>query len=79
MIARLKAERALCESEQRFRTLFEAAPDVIYVTDIEGTFVNVNKAAGQLSGIPRDQAIGRNRPALRKSSAQAESMKEVVS
>lgn len=63
-IARLKAERALRESEQRFRTLFEAAPDLIYVTDLEGTLVNANRTAEQLSGIPRDQAIGTNLLAL---------------
>ncbi len=47
--ARWQAERALQESEERFRTLLEHAPDAVFV-QVEGTFAYANAAAIQLFG-----------------------------
>jgi PAS domain S-box-containing protein len=57
---RKQAEEALRISEERFRTLFEAAPDAIYLTDVEGNLVDANKAAEQLVGRARHELIGKN-------------------
>ncbi|MHC4737398.1 MAG: PAS domain-containing sensor histidine kinase [Planctomycetota bacterium] len=57
---RKKAEEALRESEERFRTLFESAPDAIYITDLEGRFIDGNNVAEELCGYQRDQLIGKN-------------------
>jgi hypothetical protein len=57
---RKRAEGALRESEERFRTLFELAPDAIYLIDLEGNFVDGNKAAEALAGFSRDELIGKN-------------------
>jgi two-component system sensor kinase FixL len=59
-VVRLQAEHALHESEQRFRTLFDAAPDAMYLMDLEGTLVDGNKAAEQLVGVGKDELVGRN-------------------
>src|SRR5207237_9770425 len=44
------AERALRESEERYRELFETAKDPIYVHDLKGRYISVNRAAEKLSG-----------------------------
>ncbi len=59
-ITRLQAEHSLRENEQRFRTLFEAAPDAIYLTDLEGRLVDANQTAEQLAGIPKKELVGKN-------------------
>jgi len=56
---RKEAETALRESEGRFRTLFECAPDGIYLTDLNCTFVDGNQAAEQLVGYSKEELIGK--------------------
>ena len=50
----------LRESEERFRTLFERAPDAFYINDLEGTFLDGNRAAEELVGQPKETLVGKN-------------------
>jgi PAS domain S-box-containing protein len=57
---RKKAEDALKESEERFKILFEYAPDPYFLTDMEGNFLDGNVAAERLIGFKREEIIGKN-------------------
>ena len=54
-------EQALAESETLFRTLVEASPDAVTVTDLEGTIISASQQSADLQGYdsPED-LIGRN-------------------
>ena len=48
------------KSEERFKLLFEYAPDAYYLSDTKGTFIDGNKAAEALSGYDKKELIGKN-------------------
>ncbi len=59
LLERDAASRDLQKSEERFKTLFEYAPDAIYLTDLQGVIVDGNKAAEEMVGYKREELIGR--------------------
>lgn len=55
-----RVEAARKASEERFRILFEHAPDGFYLNDMEGTFVDGNQAAEKITGYSRDELVGKS-------------------
>ena len=56
---RKRAEEALRESEERFRTTLASIGDAVIATDREGLITFVNAVAVSLTGWPLEEAIGR--------------------
>jgi PAS domain S-box-containing protein len=52
------AYEALQASEERFRELFENANDVIFLHDLKGRILAINRVAEQLTGYSRDEVLG---------------------
>lgn len=52
--------RKVMESEQRFRSLSESAPDIIYTVDTRGVFTYVNPAWQRILGHHSQEVIGKN-------------------
>lgn len=57
---RKQAGKGLRESERRFRNLFDATPDAIFVEDLQGNVLDVNPAACRLHDTARDTLVGMN-------------------
>lgn len=55
-----RAEKGLRASEERYRELFENAKDAIYVHDLSGRYMSINRAAEELSGYRREEIIGKH-------------------
>ncbi|MDQ7782582.1 MAG: PAS domain S-box protein [Desulfomonilaceae bacterium] len=56
---RKETEEALRTSEERFRTIFEVAPDCIFLKDLELSYTHVNPAVETLLGLPASEIIGK--------------------
>lgn len=55
-----EAERALRESEEKYRLVVESASEGIVLVDLNGTIQEVNPKALELSGFERQELVGRN-------------------
>ncbi|MBN2137937.1 MAG: PAS domain S-box protein [Sedimentisphaerales bacterium] len=70
---RKKAEQALSESERRYRTLFEGAPDAIFLADPEsGLILDANPAASSLLNMSHEKILGLHYAMLHPLRLQAE-------
>jgi len=54
-----RIENSLIQSEKRFKTLFEYAPDAYYLNDFHGHFLDGNKVAEKLLGYKKEELIGK--------------------
>jgi len=61
-----QAEQALKESEDRYRTIFESANDIILLFDNTGKVLDVNNQITILGGYQREEFIGKNITALNR-------------
>ena len=57
---RRKAEEALKESESLLKSYLETAPDGIYMSDLDGTFLYGNRKSEEIVGHRREELIGKN-------------------
>ncbi|MBN1573672.1 MAG: PAS domain S-box protein [Deltaproteobacteria bacterium] len=57
---RRMAEEMIRESEEKFRNMFESSKDVIYLTNIEGEFLDINPAAEEIFGYGIEELKDRN-------------------
>ena len=53
-----RAQEAVRESEERYRSIFESAPDALLVISYDGTIRDVNPAASKLYGYSREEFLG---------------------
>jgi len=54
------AQAGLAHDEQRYRELFESAPDGIFIAGPDGRYTDVNAAGCRLLGYSREELIGRS-------------------
>ncbi|MGC8834947.1 MAG: PAS domain S-box protein, partial [Armatimonadota bacterium] len=57
---RKRAEEDLRESERRFAELFDNASDVVYVHDLDGNILALNRAGEIITGYSREEALTMN-------------------
>ena len=57
---RKKAEKSLQNSEEKYRTLLEFAPDAFFQGDRLGNFITVNNKAVELTGFSKDELLKMN-------------------
>lgn len=55
---KIKAEKALKDSEEKYRTLFEDSKNPIWTTSREGIILDANQATADLLGYSKDELIG---------------------
>ena len=57
---RRELEKALRESEERYRSLVEQARDGIFVADAQGNYLDVNPGVCQMLGYTREEILKMN-------------------
>lgn len=57
---RKEAKKKLEESEQRYKSLFEYNPDLVYMIDLKGNITNLNPIFEDLTGYKKEDVIGKS-------------------
>ncbi len=57
---RKEAEKAITESQERYRDLVENIADIVYITDGTGQIIYLNEALERVSGYTRDELLRKN-------------------
>jgi PAS domain S-box-containing protein len=52
--------RQLIESEERYRTLFESIPSIVFVLDFDGKILHINKTGAKILEWKVDELVGKN-------------------
>ena len=52
-----QAEESLRQSEEKFRSYIENAPEGIFITDKNGRYIDINPAASEMTGYSRDEML----------------------
>ncbi|RDU36755.1 PAS domain-containing sensor histidine kinase [Neobacillus piezotolerans] len=47
------------ESRQQYKSLFQYSPDIVYMTDLEGRFIDLNPRFKEVTGYDPEEVIGR--------------------
>jgi diguanylate cyclase (GGDEF)-like protein/PAS domain S-box-containing protein len=55
---RIRAEEALRESEERYRSLFQESRDAVYMTTVDGRIISANQAFREMFGLAGDELDG---------------------
>ena len=55
--ARKRAEDALRESEQKFKSFIESAPDGVFLANEKGEYIEVNQAACKMTGYAKEELL----------------------
>ncbi|MCP4263596.1 MAG: PAS domain S-box protein, partial [Planctomycetes bacterium] len=63
-IEHTKTEEALVESEKRYRTYINNAPDGVFVVDANGKYIEVNEAACRMAGYSSEELLNMSIPEL---------------
>lgn len=71
-----RAQKALLESETRYRSLFENASDALLVHDMEGNIIMANRAIAKLTGYTIDELLNMNTSQLPGASKFKDTMEE---
>lgn len=54
----VKIENNLCESQKRYRALFEQINDAVFIVSLEGRFLEINQKAAQMLGYEVHELVG---------------------
>ena len=61
---RVRAEQALRQEHALLMAVMDAAPDIIFVKDLDGRYIHINRAGASTLGMPVEDVIGWNDYAL---------------